>query len=193
VSDSDRIHLDLHLHTHGSFDCLSDASTHPDRVIPGEEVKTAEGVDVIGLYLSEEIPEGTPGLETCRRIRDQGGIVYLPHPYAAGKGGSGRWAEEWIGHVDVVEAYNGRIHDQRLNDRARTLADANGLPMGAGSDAHTLWEVARCRVSVPTHPNEPKALLQALAQGVVHGRSAPHLVHVASTWAKLRKHLPGAG
>lgn len=223
MSRADRIRLDLHLHTRGSFDCLSDpeavlaravaggvhriaitdhnrldvalrmASAHPDQVIPGEEVKTAEGVDVIGLYLSEEIPEGTPGVETCRRIREQGGLVYLPHPYAAGKGGSGRWAEEWIGDVDVVEAYNGRIHDQRLNDRARHLAQSNGLPMGAGSDAHTLWEVARCQTEVPAHANEPRALLEALAEAVIHGRSSPHLVHVASTWAKVRKRLPGAG
>ncbi|MDX1495351.1 MAG: dephospho-CoA kinase, partial [Longimicrobiales bacterium] len=71
--------VDLHLHTHGSRDCLSDpeavleralelgyhriaitdhdrvhvalemAEKHPDRIIPGEEVKTAEGIDVIGL------------------------------------------------------------------------------------------------------------------------------------------------
>jgi predicted metal-dependent phosphoesterase TrpH len=216
-----RINVDLHLHTWGSFDCTSDparvlaraaemgvqriaitdhnrldvaleaAAVHPDRIIPGEEVKTAEGVDVIGLFLHEEIPKGTPGLETCRWIKEQGGIVYMPHPYASGKGGSGRWAEEWIEHVDVVEAFNGRIHDQALNDQARALAEAHGLPMGAGSDAHTIWEVARCHVNVPWHPNEPEAFLAALDDGRIHGRSSPHAVHVASTWAKLRKRLPG--
>ena len=88
---TDFMRMDLHLHTRGSWDCLSDPETvlararmrgidriaitdhnsltvalemarrHPDEVIPGEEVKTAEGVDVIGLYLSSEIPNGTPG------------------------------------------------------------------------------------------------------------------------------------
>lgn len=216
-----RLRIDLHLHTWGSFDCTSNparvlaraaevgvqriaitdhdrlrvaleaAQAHPDRVIPGEEVKTAEGVDVIGLYLSQEIPRGTPGLETCRRIKDQGGLVYLPHPYAAGKGGSGRWAEEWIEHVDIVEGYNGRIHDQRLNAKAQELARASGRPMGAGSDAHTVWEVARCHVDVAWHPNEPAALLEALSDGRLFGRSAPAAVHLASTWAKVRKRLPG--
>lgn len=216
-----RLRIDLHLHTWGSFDCTSNparvlaraaevgvqriaitdhdrlgialeaAQVHPDRVIPGEEVKTAEGVDVIGLYLSEEIPRGTPGLETCRRIKDQGGLVYLPHPYAAGKGGSGRWAEEWIEHVDIVEGYNGRIHDQRLNAKAQELARSSGRPMGAGSDAHTVWEVARCHVDVAWHPNEPAALLEALSDGRLFGRSAPATVHLASTWAKVRKRLPG--
>ncbi len=216
-----RLRLDLHLHTWASHDCLVDpervlarakergvgriaitdhnrldtaldmAARYPDEVIPGEEVKTAEGIDVIGLYLSEVIPKGTPGLETCRRIHEQGGVVYLPHPYAAGKGGSGRWAEAWIDQVDVVEAFNGRIHRPRLNHAADALARANALPMGAGSDAHTLWEVARCQIDVPWHPNEPEALIAALAEGVIHGRSAPHAVHVASTWAKLWKRLSG--
>lgn len=217
----DTVSLDLHLHTWGSFDCTSDpervlaravergvdriavtdhdrlhvalemAARYPDRVIPGEEVKTAEGVDVIGLYLTEEIPGGTPGLDVCRRIKAQGGLVYMPHPYASGKGGSGRYAEAWIHEVDVVEAFNGRIHQPALNRRARDLALEHGKPMGAGSDAHTVWEVARCHVEVPPHPNDAASLLAALGQGRIVGESAPHVVHVASTWAKLRKRLPG--
>lgn len=216
-----RLRVDLHLHTWGSFDCTSDpeavlararargvqrvaitdhnrldvalemARAHPEAVIPGEEVRTAEGVDVIGLYLKREIPEGTPGLETCRRIRDQGGLVYLPHPYAPGKGGSGTWAERWIEQVDVVEGLNGRLHDPRLNERAVALARAHGRPTGAGSDGHTLWEVARCHVDLPWHANESAALLTALADARLEGRAAPRWVHVASTWAKLRKRVPG--
>lgn len=108
--------IDMHLHTGGSFDCLSDPSRvvsaaraagldricvtdhneieaalflkreYPDFVIVGEEVKTGEGVDVIGLYIHEKIPKGTPARETCTIIHEQGGIVYVPHPFAAGKG-----------------------------------------------------------------------------------------------------------
>ena len=58
------------------------AEAHPDQIIPGEELKTAEGIDVIGLYLTEEIPKGTPARETIERVREQGGISYLPHPYS---------------------------------------------------------------------------------------------------------------
>src|SRR5690606_37925222 len=111
--------IDMHLHTRGSFDCLSDPRAvvetalargldricitdhneidvavamrreYPDVVIVGEEVKTAERVDIIGLFLEEKIPKGTPARETCERIREQGGIVYVPHPFAGGKGGGG--------------------------------------------------------------------------------------------------------
>ena len=103
-----RVRVDLHVHTRISFDCRSDpvavveraievglgwvcitdhneieaalelAQRFPDRVIPGEEVKTAEGVDITGLFLSEWIPRGTPARETCERIHEQGGLVYVP-------------------------------------------------------------------------------------------------------------------
>ena len=214
--------LDLHLHSAGSWDCLSDpraaleralerglhrialtdhnrlgvalrlAEEHPDRVIPGEEVKTGEGIDVIGLYLSEEIPKGTPARETIERIRAQGGIPYLPHPYAGGKGGGGRYAEELAPLVDVVEVFNARLHPGRLNAPARDLAQRHGKLPGVGSDAHTLSELGGARVHVPFHPNRPADLLRALATARVEGRTASNLVPLASTWAKVRKRLPGA-
>jgi dephospho-CoA kinase len=214
--------LDLHMHTRGSWDCLSDpeavlaqarargveriaitdhnevdvalemAARHPDHVIPGEEVKTAEGIDVIGLYLHERIPKGTPAEETCRWIRAQGGIPYLPHPYARGKGGGGRYADVLAPLCDVVEVFNARLHPGRLNDPAPDLALRHGALRGAGSDAHTVGEVAGAWVEVPCHPNTPEALRTALARGRVHGATSPNWVHLASTWAKMRKKLPGA-
>lgn len=213
--------VDLHLHTAGSHDCLSApeavlerarargvdriavtdhdrlavalemARRHPGAVIPGEEVKTSEEVDIIGLYLREEIPGGTPALETCRRIREQGGLVYLPHPYARGKGGSGALVPRLLPHLDVVEVRNGRLRPRSLNDRAVALARSERLLAGAGSDAHTLWEVGGCWVEVPDHPNEAEALRAALSLGRIGGRTAPPWVFAASTWAKIRRRLPG--
>lgn len=213
------LRVDMHLHTHASWDCLSDpekvlekalargldriaitdhdriwaalemAGRYPDRVIPGEEVKTAEGIDVIGLYLKEEIPGGTPAREVCARIREQGGLVYLPHPYARGKGGSGRYAEELADHADIIEVFNARLHDPALNQAAADLAHRRRLPGGAGSDAHTLWEVGRARVELPAHPNRPDAFLEALGSARVSGVASPHAVHLASTFAKVARRV----
>ncbi len=215
------LRMDLHLHTAGSWDCLSDprrvlerarsvglgriamtdhnrldvslelAAAHPDEVIPGEEVRTAEGIDVIGLYLRDEIPKGTPARETVERIREQGGVPYLPHPYAGGKGGGGRYAEELAPLMDVVEVFNARLHPGRLNAPALDLAERHGSLHGAGSDAHTLGELGGAWVEVLPHANEPADFLRAMSSAHVHGRTASNLVHLASTWAKLRKRLPG--
>lgn len=215
-----RVKVDLHLHTCGSFDCLSDPRAvveraisagldricitdhneidvalelkrvHPDRIIVGEEVKTAERVDIIGLYLRERIPVGTPARETCERIREQGGIVYVPHPFAGGKGGGGI-LDDIADVVDAVEGFNARIHDQALNDRAIAWAGERDLPVGAGSDAHTLREIGRAWVELPAFTDEPAALLAALRQSTLHGTLSSHAVHLASTWAKVRRRLPG--
>ena len=217
-----RLRIDMHMHTQASFDCLSDprkvlaaasargvrriaitdhnrittalemAEAFPDSVIPGEEVKTKEGIDVIGLYIEEVIPKGTPASEVCRRVKDQGGLVYLPHPYARGKGGSGRYAEELAPLVDIIEVFNARLHPGHLNDQGEELADRWSKPRGAGSDAHMLGEVAGAWVEVAQHPNEPAALLAALEHAQVRGVTSPWAVHLASTWAKVRKRLPHA-
>ena len=214
---SERIRIDLHLHTAGSWDCLSDpervleralgrgleriaitdhnrlsvartmSSRYPGRVIAGEEVKTAEGIDVIGLYLEREIPKGTPARATCESIRAQGGIVYLPHPYARGKGGDGRLAETLAPLVDVVEVFNARVFSRRRNLKGLDLAERHGLLHGAGSDAHTVREVGNAWVELPHHANEPAALLDALREATIHGRRAWPLVRLASNWAKLWK------
>jgi predicted metal-dependent phosphoesterase TrpH len=160
---------------------------YPDRVIVGEEVKTAEGVDLIGLFLHEPIPKGTPARETCERSRAQGGLVYVPHPFAGGKGGGGRILPEVADLVDVVEAFNARIHFRRLNEAAAAWAAERGLPVGAGSDAHTLREVGRAYVEVPAHPITPAGLLEALRRGRIVGRLSSWGVHLGSTYAKVRK------
>jgi dephospho-CoA kinase len=213
--------IDMHLHTAGSWDCQSDpervleralakgyeriaitdhnrvhvglrmAEMYPDRIIPGEEVKTGEGIDVIGLYLSEEIPQGTSAEETIERIRDQGGIPYLPHPYAGGKGGGGKYAELLGPLCDVVEVFNARLHSQRANALASELAHRTGTLRGAGSDAHTVGEVGNAYVDLPQHPNRPEALLGALRSAGTGGRESSRFVHLASTWAKVGKKLPG--
>jgi predicted metal-dependent phosphoesterase TrpH len=213
------LRIDMHVHTHASWDCLNDpekvialavargmdriaitdhnrlwvasemARRHPDRVIPGEEVKTAEGIDVIGLYLKEEIPKGTPARKVCADIREQGGLVYLPHPYARGKGGAGRYAEELADHADIIEVFNARLHYMALNQAAADLASRRNLPAGSGSDAHSLWEVGGAYVELPAHPNEPGALLAALRSARVCGVPAPRVVHLVSTFAKIAKRV----
>lgn len=214
---SETILIDLHLHTRDSWDSLSDperilevaerrgisrvaltdhdrlgvalemAARYPDRVIPGEEVRTAEGFDLIGLYLTHEIPRGTPAPECVERIREQGGIVYLPHPYAPGKGGGGRFAESMAPLVDVIEVFNARLRAPGRNARALALAQRHGRLQGAGSDAHTPGEVGNGAVEVPFHPNRAEALLEALAQARIQGRRAPAHVFLLSNWAKVRK------
>lgn len=210
--------VDLHMHTSASADCLSDPARvvrraralgldriaitdhdqirgaleahelDPERVIVGEEVRTAEGLDLIGLYLDRRIPPGGAFREVADAIREQGGVVYLPHPFDARRGTDEAFLEGVADCIDAVEGFNARIHDPAANERAVRWGRSRGLPLGAGSDAHLLSEIGRGRVRVPPFEG-PAGLLEALAAGRVEGRASSRWVHAGSTLARLRKRL----
>jgi histidinol phosphatase-like PHP family hydrolase len=111
-------------------------------VIPGEEVKTDDQGEIIGLFLEEEIPRGMSFGDTIAAIRAQNGIVYLPHPFdrmhAIPKSAT---IHRHLADIDVFEAYNARLLWEGFNDEAERFARKYGLTVGAGSDAHVLQGV----------------------------------------------------
>jgi predicted metal-dependent phosphoesterase TrpH/glycosyltransferase involved in cell wall biosynthesis len=110
-------------------------------VIPGEEVKTQSG-EVIGLFLREEIPRGMTMAETVAAIREQGGIVYLPHPFdRLHTIPDASTLHRLLAEIDVFEVYNARLLLEGMNDEALRFARKYNLTMGAGSDAHVLQGV----------------------------------------------------
>jgi predicted metal-dependent phosphoesterase TrpH len=123
----------------GALEAVERARGRPLVVIPGEEVKTADQGEVIGLFLSEEIPRGMSFGETIEAIRAQGGLVYLPHPFdrmhAIPKPST---LHRHLAEIDVLEVYNARLLFEAYNDEALRFARKYNLTRGAGSDAHVL-------------------------------------------------------
>ena len=111
-------------------------------MIPGEEVKTDDQGEVIGLFLSEEIPRGMSFAETVAAIREQDGVVYLPHPFDRMHAiPFPATLHRHLHEIDVLEVYNARLLFEAYNDEALRFARKYGLPAGAGSDAHVLQGV----------------------------------------------------
>jgi len=161
--------VDLHLHSSASFDCrvpplevarrcgqlglspifLTDHDTIDgaralveagQAAILGEEIVTSEG-ELIGLFLKTRIPARLSPEETVAAIKEQGGLVYLEHPYDATRRNLREEAIERIaGHIDIVEVFNSRSNPD-ANRRAEELRITLGLAAGAGSDAHSLREI----------------------------------------------------
>ncbi|MFW6085347.1 MAG: PHP domain-containing protein, partial [Gemmatimonadota bacterium] len=177
----DRIAITDHDEISGALEA---AEIDPELVIVAEEVRTAEGLDVIGLWLTEWIPPGGSFREVADAIHAQGGVVYAPHPFDARRGADEAFMDEVADCVDAVEGFNARVHDPSRNERAVEWAARHGLPVGAGSDAHTLGEIGRAQVVLPPFDG-PGTFLESLARGRVEGRASSRLVHLASTWAKL--------
>ena len=157
----------------------------PFKVIVGEEIDTAQG-EVIGYFLTDEIPRGLPADETVRRIKKQGGLVAVPHPFDSFRLSALRrdTLEELVPHIDIIEVFNARLLLRRHADRARAFADAHGLLASAGSDAHTASEVGNAYIEMPDF-NDRNDFLSSLAQGTVVGRLSSPFVHLRSNWAKL--------
>jgi predicted metal-dependent phosphoesterase TrpH len=111
-------------------------------VIPGEEIKTDGQGEVIGLFLHEEIPRGMSFGDTIAAIKEQGGLVYLPHPFDRLHSiPDPATLQRYLADIDVFEVYNARLLFEAYNDEALRFARKYNLTMGAGSDAHVLQGV----------------------------------------------------
>lgn len=107
-----------------------------DQIIIGEEIMTSEG-EIIGLFLQKRVaPDMTPE-QTVQAIKDQGGIVYIPHPFETlRKGISQQTLDRIARNVDMVEVYNGRAMQPRHRAQAVAWAQDNNCVGAASSDAH---------------------------------------------------------
>ena len=149
------------------------------RVVVGEEVRTGFG-EIIGLFLTERVAIGLPPAEVCRRIRDQGGIVYIPHPYDPMRAGLREDVLEELvagGLVDAIEARNAKTSLEHLNQKAADRCAEWGLAAGAGSDAHVADALGAAYVEMPDFADSASFLA-----GLRAGASAGHFSDPARPW-----------
>lgn len=211
------LRADLHVHTCYSRDCstplkqlvsrcvevgincvaISDHNTiagalklkdmAPFKVIIAEEVMTSAG-ELIGLFLTVEIPKGLPAEEAIARIKSQGGLIAIPHPFGRSplQNSNNLLSKEILSQVDIIEVFNSRTPFPNSSARAWRLALERGLATSAGSDAHTIREIGRAYVEMPEFDNSGK-FLDCLSRGRIFGRRSSPLIHLATTWVKVSK------
>ena len=164
-------------------------------VIVGEEVKTAGG-DLICLFLQTAVPPGLPAAETIALVRDQGGLVGIPHPFDRYRSSMANRTEELealVGLVDWVETYNARVVLREGNERAQAFALRAGIRGVAVSDAHSLLEVGVASTRVLGDPSTPAGLLAALATAEVQPGHAAYFARGLTPLAKLVQRARGNG
>ena len=161
----------------------------PCRVIVGEELRTQLG-EIIGLFLTERIPFGVSPAEAARRIRDQGGVVYIPHPFDPMRSNlRADVIDELVaaGLVDAIEVRNGKTSLDHLNRQAADYAAAHGLLAGAGSDAHVPDALGAVYVEMPDFDG-PHEFRRSLAQGQIVGhhfdRARPWTARIVPSFSR---------
>jgi hypothetical protein len=164
-------------------------------IIVGEEVKTADG-DLIAIFIRELVPPGLSAAETIAAIREQGGLVGIPHPFDRLRGfgrKSGARIESIAGLVDWVETYNARLIGGSANERAASFAQEYGLPGLAASDSHTVVEVGVSYNGVLGDPGTPAGLLAAIEAVDMHPARATFYVRAWTPVAKIIQSMRGNG
>lgn len=178
---------------HGTIDGAREAQAiDPGLVIVGEEISCAEGVELIGLYLSERIDNGHSVETTAHLIREQGGLVYAPHPFAYLRHAQAR-ARQLLRAADIIEVFNSRAFYAPWNRQAGVHARRLQLRAAISSDAHMPWELG-CAYSIVPAFNSPGELLDVIGrvQPCVRKRATP-LIHVLSIGIHLCRVAVGRG
>ena len=166
-----------------------DAAPDGLTVMVGQEVRTADG-DLIAAFLERPVASGRSAPDTAAAIREQGGLVGIPHPFDRFRGSLLRDARmaALASSVDWVETHNARIVGSG-NDRAAAFALEHGLPGVAVSDAHTLLEVGVAYTALDGDPSTQAGLLAALASvELIPGRAS----YAVRLWTPLAKGIQRA-
>jgi hypothetical protein len=166
------------------------------QVIVGEEVRSRDG-DLIGLFLREAVPPGLSAAETAAAIREQGGLVGLPHPFDSFRSSGGSQAgeteqklEQLAAIIDYVEIHNARAY-RGANPMAAAFAQRHGLPGTASSDAHSIMELGVASTILPGPFSSADELRALLPRAEIMPGRASYIVRLKTPLNKLVNRFRG--
>jgi predicted metal-dependent phosphoesterase TrpH len=179
------------------------------KVIVGEEVKTAEQGEVIGLFIEEKIPRGLSMAETVAEIKRQGGLVYVPHPFDRMHAVPDyEHLLEIVDDVDAIEVFNPRVAIGAFNEEAVRFAAKYRIVAGAGSDSHVAQGLGSVRIRMRDFdgPQEflqslrdaeittkPSSLIYVQALKFLQTKATPAAARRASRERRVRRATKGGG
>ncbi|MEA2209229.1 MAG: hypothetical protein QOF54_1706 [Solirubrobacteraceae bacterium] len=157
----------------GALEARAQAHAAGVKVIVGEEIKTADQGEVIGLFIEQKIPRGLTLERTVDEIKRQGGVVYVPHPFDRMHSVPDyENLLKILDEVDAIEVFNPRVAIASFNDEAARFAAKYRLPAGAGSDSHVAQGLGSARIRMHDFDG-PREFVQSLRDAeIVTGRSS---------------------
>lgn len=147
------------------------------KIIVAEEVMTSDAGEVIGLFLKEKIPKGTPIRETIAEIRRQGGLVYVPHPFdRLHSVPDYENLLDIVEDIDLIEVFNPRVAITSFNEEAERFARKYNIIPAAGSDSHVAQGLGAVRNRLHDFDG-PEEFLEAMREAEITRRHK-NLVYV---------------
>ncbi len=159
------------------------------KIIIGQEVTTTDG-EIIGLFLSKKVEPKLSAKETAVAIKQQGGLVYIPHPFETVRKGLPKTVLDDISVlVDIVEVFNGRALFQNKGPQAATWARLHGKQVAASSDAHGKKGLGSCYTTIAKTP-DAKNLVKQLEVGRLVTNRPPFSSLLYPKLNRLRGKIP---
>lgn len=148
----------------GSLEGVKEAKGVEDIVlIPAIEISSLKG-HVIALGVQEEIKSGLSPEETIDKIREQGGISIIPHPFVSYREGLCDYVKDL--DMDAIETLNSRYVFGYSNWRAKKLAEEKRIPQIGASDAHFLGAIGSCITEL-----EANFSVDSVLKGILSGKT----------------------
>jgi predicted metal-dependent phosphoesterase TrpH len=164
----------------------------PLHIAISSEIKTRKQGEVIGMYLTEDVPPGMSFADTVDAIRQQGAFVYVPHPFDAHHAiPPEALLERLAPQLDALEVANGRLAREHYNDSALAFARRLGLPEGAGSDEHVIAGLLTAGLELPAF-HDPASLALALGDARIVRNQKSFLALQMRKWFRTRRRPPRA-
>jgi glycosyltransferase involved in cell wall biosynthesis len=161
------------------------------KVIVGEEIKTADQGEVIGLFISKRIQRGMTLLDTITEIKRQGGLVYVPHPFdRLHSVPDYEHLLPVLDRVDAIEVFNPRVAISEFNEEAARFAAKYRIPAGAGSDAHVPQGLGSVRIRMRDFDG-PEEFLESLREADII-RNPANLLYVQALKFLQTRAMPAA-
>ncbi|HSW88917.1 MAG TPA: PHP-associated domain-containing protein [Candidatus Saccharimonadales bacterium] len=136
------------------------------QIIVGEEITTLDG-EIIGLFLNKTIPSSLSAIETVRKIKNDNGLVYIPHPFETNRYGLQEDVlKAIIRNIDILEVFNGRGIIRGRGEKAQDLAENYKIAMSASSDAHCRLGMGSTFTIINKVPTQ-KTLVMQLEKGIL--------------------------
>ena len=155
----------------GAHEAREKAAEYGVKVIVGEEVKTKDQGEVIGLFIEEKIPRGMSLEETIAEIRRQGGLVYVPHPFDRlhSRPRLRAPAAPWSTRSTRSRSSTRGSRSPPGTRRRCSFAGKYRIPGGAGSDAHVAQGLGAVRIRMRDFDG-PEEFLESLRDADILGR-----------------------
>jgi predicted metal-dependent phosphoesterase TrpH/glycosyltransferase involved in cell wall biosynthesis len=161
----------------GAHEAAAKAEEYGVKIIIGEEVKTKDQGEVIGLFINDQIDKGVTLQEAIADIKRQGGLVYVPHPFDRMHSVPDyKHLLDVLEDIDLIEVFNPRVAFSAFNDEAARFAAKYRIVAGAGSDSHVAQGLGSVRINMYDFDG-PEEFLESLREADI-ARSPSSLVYV---------------